>query len=49
MQDTVIDAWRIETAQSSDELGVLTSNYQLGYRICESITLAQAIGTPILG
>jgi hypothetical protein len=23
--------------------------YQLGYRICESITLAQAIGTPILG
>jgi PAT family beta-lactamase induction signal transducer AmpG len=32
-QDIVIDAWRIESAETKDELGVLTSNYQLGYRI----------------
>lgn len=32
-QDTVIDAWRIEAADSSEELGLLSSAYQLGYRI----------------
>jgi PAT family beta-lactamase induction signal transducer AmpG len=52
-QDIVIDAWRIETAQSSDELGVLTSNYQLGYRIaviCSDaliLIFANHLGWPI--
>ena len=32
-QDIVIDAWRIESAETSEALGLLTSNYQLGYRI----------------
>jgi MFS transporter, PAT family, beta-lactamase induction signal transducer AmpG len=32
-QDTVIDAWRIETAANDAELGGLTSAYQLGYRV----------------
>ena len=32
-QDIVIDAWRIETATNDEELGLLTSAYQLGYRI----------------
>jgi PAT family beta-lactamase induction signal transducer AmpG len=32
-QDIVIDAWRIESAESGEELGLLTSAYQLGYRI----------------
>lgn len=31
-QDIVIDAWRIETASDNEELGLLTSAYQLGYR-----------------
>jgi PAT family beta-lactamase induction signal transducer AmpG len=31
-QDIVIDAWRIEAAESSDELGLLSAAYQLGYR-----------------
>jgi PAT family beta-lactamase induction signal transducer AmpG len=31
-QDIVIDAWRIEAAATSDELGLLSSAYQLGYR-----------------
>jgi PAT family beta-lactamase induction signal transducer AmpG len=31
-QDVAIDAWRIEIAESSEELGLLTSAYQLGYR-----------------
>ena len=31
-QDIVIDAWRIETAASDEELGLLTSAYQFGYR-----------------
>ena len=33
MQDTVIDAWRIEIADHPDELGLLTASYTLGYRI----------------
>lgn len=32
-QDIVIDAWRIESAETSEDLGLLTSNYQLGYRV----------------
>lgn len=32
-QDIVIDAWRIESADTSEALGLLTSNYQLGYRV----------------
>jgi len=32
MQDTVIDAWRIEIASDVDELGLLTASYTLGYR-----------------
>ncbi|MBW8813767.1 MAG: MFS transporter [Caulobacterales bacterium] len=32
-QDIVIDAWRIEAASSSEELGLLSSASQLGYRI----------------
>jgi MFS transporter, PAT family, beta-lactamase induction signal transducer AmpG len=32
-QDSVIDAWRIESAANDDELKLLTSAYQLGYRI----------------
>lgn len=31
-QDTVIDAWRIESAQDQDELGLLTSAATFGYR-----------------
>ncbi|MGZ3399158.1 MAG: AmpG family muropeptide MFS transporter [Caulobacteraceae bacterium] len=32
-QDIVVDAWRIESADTSEALGLLTGNYQLGYRI----------------
>jgi PAT family beta-lactamase induction signal transducer AmpG len=32
-QDTVIDAWRIESAADADELGLLTAAYSLGFRI----------------
>jgi PAT family beta-lactamase induction signal transducer AmpG len=32
-QDIVVDAWRIEAADTSEELGLLSSTYQLGYRI----------------
>jgi PAT family beta-lactamase induction signal transducer AmpG len=31
-QDIVIDAWRIESARDGEELGLLTSAYQFGYR-----------------
>jgi len=31
-QDIVVDAWRIEAAATNEELGLLTSAYQLGYR-----------------
>ncbi|HEV2364219.1 MAG TPA: MFS transporter [Caulobacteraceae bacterium] len=31
-QDTVIDAWRIESAADADELGLLTAAYNLGFR-----------------
>ena len=32
-QDIVIDAWRIESASDPDELSLLSSAYQLGYRV----------------
>ena len=31
-QDIVADAWRIESAESDEEQGLLTSAFQLGYR-----------------
>lgn len=50
VQDTVIDAWRIESAADADELGLLTSAYTLGYRAAliatEAVILliAQSVG-----
>ena len=32
-QDIVVDAWRIEASEDSDEMGLLSSAAQLGYRI----------------
>src|SRR5213593_673357 len=52
-QDIVIDAWRIEIADNADELGLLSSAYQLGYRgallIAESLILIPAshLGWPV--
>jgi len=37
-QDIVVDAWRIEVASDSDELGLLSSAYQLGYRFAIIVT-----------
>jgi PAT family beta-lactamase induction signal transducer AmpG len=37
-QDIVIDAWRIEVANNPDELGVLSSAYQFGYRAAFLLT-----------
>jgi len=42
-QDINIDAWRIEAAADSDEQGLLTSAYQLGYRIALLVTDALVI------
>ena len=39
-QDIVVDAWRIEVATNVDELGLLSSAYQLGYRFAIMITEA---------
>jgi PAT family beta-lactamase induction signal transducer AmpG len=39
-QDIVVDAWRIEAASDSDELGMLSAAYQLGYRAALLITEA---------
>jgi PAT family beta-lactamase induction signal transducer AmpG len=53
MQDTVIDAWRIEIADHPDELGLLTAAYTLGYRIALFATealiliIATAVGWPV--
>jgi len=53
VQDTVIDAWRIESARDADELGLLTAAYTLGYRAAliatESLILliAGALGWPL--
>ncbi|MGH7010950.1 MAG: AmpG family muropeptide MFS transporter [Caulobacteraceae bacterium] len=52
-QDTVIDAWRIESADDADELGLLTAASNLGFRAALIATealillLAQAVGWPI--
>lgn len=49
-QDIVIDAWRIESARSGDELALLSSAYQLGYRTALLLTdawilvIAQRLG-----
>jgi MFS transporter, PAT family, beta-lactamase induction signal transducer AmpG len=37
-QDIVVDAWRIEASSTSDELGLLSSAYQLGYRAALLVT-----------
>ncbi len=37
-QDIVIDAWRIEASSDSDELGLLSAAYQLGYRAAIIVT-----------
>jgi MFS transporter, PAT family, beta-lactamase induction signal transducer AmpG len=39
-QDIVVDAWRIEAANDSDELGLLSAAYQLGYRLAVIVTEA---------
>jgi PAT family beta-lactamase induction signal transducer AmpG len=44
-QDTAIDAWRIESAADSDELGLLTSAYTIGYR--SALIGTEAIILPI--
>ncbi|HEY7851809.1 MAG TPA: MFS transporter [Caulobacteraceae bacterium] len=52
-QDTVIDAWRIESAVDGEELGLLTSAYSLGFRLALLATeswiliLATRVGWPI--
>jgi MFS transporter, PAT family, beta-lactamase induction signal transducer AmpG len=52
-QDIVVDAWRIEAAETSDELGLLSSAYQLGYRVAvvisDSVILIAAahLGWPV--
>ncbi len=52
-QDIVIDAWRIEVAENGNELGVLSSAAQLGYRaallVTEALILIAAnhLGWPI--
>jgi len=37
-QDIVIDAWRIESADSGEELALLSAGYQLGYRAALLVT-----------
>jgi MFS transporter, PAT family, beta-lactamase induction signal transducer AmpG len=37
-QDIVVDAWRIEVAEDGNELGLLSSAYQLGYRAALLVT-----------
>jgi PAT family beta-lactamase induction signal transducer AmpG len=52
-QDIVIDAWRIEAAANSEELGLLSSAYQLGYRVALLVSdsliliIANRFGWPI--
>ncbi len=52
-QDTAMDAWRIETAEDADELGLLTAAYSLGYRFALILTeavilmVAKRLGWPI--
>jgi PAT family beta-lactamase induction signal transducer AmpG len=44
-QDTAVDAWRIESATSADDLGLLTSSYTFGYR--SALLGTEAIILPI--
>ena len=37
-QDIVVDAWRIEASSDSDEVGLLSAAYQLGYRAAILLT-----------
>lgn len=37
-QDIVVDAWRIESAEGGEELALLSSGYQLGYRAALLVT-----------
>ncbi|WP_293906575.1 MFS transporter [Phenylobacterium sp.] len=52
-QDIVIDAWRIEAASDADEIGLLSSAAQLGYRIAllvadaAIIAAAERLGWPL--
>ena len=46
-QDIVIDAWRIESAASNDEQGLLTAAYQTGYRA--ALLIADALILIIAG
>jgi PAT family beta-lactamase induction signal transducer AmpG len=52
VQDTAMDAWRIEIAADPDELGLLTASYSVGYRVAliftEAVILMSAdwIGWP---
>jgi MFS transporter, PAT family, beta-lactamase induction signal transducer AmpG len=52
-QDIAIDAWRIEAASDSDEVGLMTSAAQLGYRVAMIVTdalviaMAARIGWPL--
>jgi len=39
-QDIVVDAWRIEAASDSDELGLLSAAYQFGYRVAVLVSEA---------
>ena len=39
-QDIVVDAWRIEAANDSDELGLLSAAYQFGYRFAVLVSEA---------
>lgn len=51
-QDIVVDAWRIEVSDSGDEMALLSSAYQLGYRGALLVTdaliliMASQIGWP---
>ncbi len=44
-QDIVVDAWRIEAADDGEELGLLSSAYQLGYRAALLATDALILAT----
>jgi PAT family beta-lactamase induction signal transducer AmpG len=52
-QDIVINAWRIDTAEDGEELGLLASAYQFGYRVALLATdawilaVAQRWGWPL--
>lgn len=39
-QDIAIDAWRIEIAESEEQLGILSAAYQLGFRVAILVTTA---------